>query len=494
MKTDAILDNTAQCLLDSYDLGDYYDEMFAAPGQPRPHYQKLAHCFQSIAAAALDRRQNQANSAFRTRGVTFAVYGSEEGTEKIFPFDLVPRIIPSTEWSDIERGLTQRLYALNQFIADIYSHQTILRDGVVPKELIFSSSQYRPQFRGMSVPGKVYVHLCGTDLIRDADGTYRVLEDNLRVPSGVSYVLENRRVMKQVFGSIFTQHRVRGIMDYPLQLLRMMRKLAPSPDPVAVVLTPGTYNSAYFEHAFLALQMGAELVEGRDLVVENDCVWAKTIHGLRQVHAIYRRIDDDFLDPEVFRSDSALGVPGLMRAYAAGNVLLANGIGTGVADDKVIYKFVPDIIRYYLGEDAILSNVETYLASDEKERSHILTHLETMVVKECDNAGGYGMLIGPTASQAELDEFRGRIQANPRKYLAQPVVKFSRHPTFSTEEKQLYGCHIDLRPYILNDGEGIWVLPGGLTRVALKKGSLVVNSSQGGGSKDTWVLENDPVN
>ncbi len=476
-------------LLDAYEPGHFYDEMFSAKQQPRPHYANLVQSLNGIPATAMERRQNQANAAFRTRGVTFAVYGSQEGAEKIFPFDLIPRIIPAHEWSMLERGLRQRLQALNMFVADIYGDQKILADGVVPGELIFSSAQYRPQFRGVKVPGNVYVHICGTDLIRDRDGSYCVLEDNLRVPSGVSYVLENRRVMKQVFGSIFTQHRVRGVMDYPAQLLQMLRHLAPDPNPNAVVLTPGVYNSAYFEHAFLALQMGVELVEGRDLIVENERVYAKTVSGLQPVHAIYRRLDDDFLDPEVFRADSALGVPGLMRAYAAGNVLLVNAIGTGVADDKVIYSYVPQIIKYYLDEEPILANVETYLASDPAQCDHIINNLEHLVVKECDNAGGYGMLIGPRSTAAEQADFRERILANPRKYLAQPVITFSRHPTYYGDEQAFHGCHIDLRPYILNRGDSLWVLPGGLTRVALQKGSLVVNSSQGGGSKDTWVLE-----
>lgn len=475
-------------MLERYAPGDYYDEMFGEPGRPREHYRVLAESLERFGAEELENRARLARIAFLNRGITFAVYGSDEGTEKIFPFDLIPRIIPNSEWQVLERGLKQRLYALNLFLKDLYNDQKILRDKVVPRHLVESASQFRPQFMGMKVPRDAYVQICGTDLIRDRNGEYRVLEDNLRVPSGVSYVLENRRIMKQVFPLIFANHPVQPVLDYPLRLLQTLRGVSPRPDPTVAVLTPGVYNSAYFEHAFLALQMGVELVEGRDLVVENDRVFAKTIEGLQPIDVLYRRIDDDFLDPEVFRKDSVLGVPGLMRAYRAGNVVLANTVGTGVADDKVIYKFVPEIIRYYLGEDAILKNVDTYLAEEPSECAFILEHIEELVVKEADNSGGYGMLIGPKATQAEVAEFRGRVRANPRNYLAQPVVKFSRHPTYSEETHGLYGCHIDLRPYILNSGEDVWVLPGGLTRVALRPGSLVVNSSQGGGSKDTWVL------
>ncbi|BAC90010.1 circularly permuted type 2 ATP-grasp protein [Gloeobacter violaceus] len=475
-------------MLQQYVPGDFYDEMFSEPGVPREHYKVVAEFLDRFGPVELANRARQARIAFLTRGITFAVYGSDEGTEKIFPFDLIPRIIPHTEWQVLESGLKQRLLALNLFLKDLYNGQKILLDKVVPRHLIESASQFRPQFMGMKVPKDAYVQICGTDLIRDRGGEYRVLEDNLRVPSGVSYVLENRRIMKQVFPLIFANYPVRPVLDYPLRLLQTLRGVSPRPDPTVVVLTPGVYNSAYFEHAFLALQMGAELVEGRDLVVENDRVFAKTVNGLQPVDVIYRRIDDDYLDPEVFRKDSVLGVPGLMRAYRAGNVVLANTVGTGVADDKVIYKYVPEIIRYYLGEEAILKNVDTYLAEDASECSYILEHMEELVVKEADNSGGYGMLIGPKATQAEVEEFRGRVRAHPRNYLAQPVVNFSRHPTYSEDNHNLYGCHIDLRPYILNNGEDIWVLPGGLTRVALRPGSLVVNSSQGGGSKDTWVL------
>lgn len=475
-------------LLQKYLLGDFFDEMFSAPGEARPHYQKLVDLLTRLTPPELENRARLARLAFLNRGITFAVYGSDEGTEKIFPFDLIPRIIPHHEWQTIELGLKQRLVALNLFLKDLYNDQKILKDGVVPRHLIESASHFRLQFMGIKVPKDAYVQICGTDLIRDRTGEYRVLEDNLRVPSGVSYVLENRRIMKQVFPVVFANYPVQPVMDYPLRLLQTLRHASPVPDPTVVVLTPGVYNSAYFEHAFLALQMGVELVEGRDLIVENDRVWAKTVEGLRPVHVIYRRLDDDFLDPEVFRSDSSLGVPGLMRAYRAGNVVLSNTVGTGVADDKVIYKFVPEIIRYYLGEEAILKNVDTYLAENASEQQFILENMETLVIKEADNSGGYGMLIGPRATRAEIEEFRSRVRANPRGYLAQPVVNFSRHPTYSEETHDFYGCHVDLRPYILNNGDDIWVLPGGLTRVALKSGSLVVNSSQGGGSKDTWVL------
>jgi len=477
-------------VLAAYDQGLYYDEMFTPEGTARPHYQKLVEFLGRTTPEQLALRAQAAQLAFLQRGVTFSVYGSSEGTEKIFPFDAVPRIIAAQEWTTVERGLKQRLAALNLFIQDIYQDQKILRDKVVPAELIFSSTQYRPEFKGVRVPKGVYVHVCGTDLIRHPDGSYRVLEDNLRVPSGVSYVLENRRVMKLVFPSVFENHQVRTVVDYPQRLLQSLRQVSTLPDPSVVVLTPGVHNSAYFEHAFLALQMGCELVEGRDLIVEKDRVFAKTTEGLQPVDVIYRRIDDDFLDPEVFRKDSVLGIPGLMRAYRKGRVTLANAIGTGVADDKVIYCYVPEIIRYYLGEEPILQNVETFRAEDPSHRAYILENMANLVVKEADNSGGYGMLIGPKATQAEIQLFREKVQAEPRKYLAQPVVQFSRHPTFYPEDGSLYGCHIDLRPYILNNGEDIWVMPGGLTRVAMKKGSLVVNSSQGGGSKDTWVLEN----
>jgi uncharacterized circularly permuted ATP-grasp superfamily protein len=480
--------DTGTTLLQQYVPGNFYDEMFSAQGQARPHYQTLATLLSRFSGEEIEKRARLAKLAFLNRGITFAVYGSDEGTEKIFPFDLIPRIIPNNEWQVIEKGLKQRLTALNLFLKDLYNDQKILKDKVVPRHLIESASHFRPQFCGMKVPKDAYVQICGTDLIRDRNGEYLVLEDNLRVPSGVSYVLENRRIMKQVFPVVFANYPVLPVMDYPLRLLQTLRHVSPVMDPTVVVLTPGVYNSAYFEHAFLALQMGVELVEGRDLVVENDRVYAKTVGGLRPVHVIYRRLDDDFLDPEVFRTDSYLGVPGLMRAYRAGNVVLSNTVGTGVADDKVIYRFVPEIIRYYLGEDIILKNVDTYMAEDEKECRFILENMESLVIKEADNSGGYGMLIGPKATRAEIAEFRERVQANPRNYLAQPVVNFSRHPTYSEDSHSFYGCHVDLRPYILNNGDDIWVLPGGLTRVALKQGSLVVNSSQGGGSKDTWVL------
>ncbi|WP_218080515.1 circularly permuted type 2 ATP-grasp protein [Anthocerotibacter panamensis] len=476
-------------VLTPYEVGPHYDEMFTAEGVPREHYQKLVQFLEHLSPEQLSQRVQAAQAAFLERGVTFGVYGSSEGTEKIFPFDIIPRIIAAQEWEQVERGLVQRLLALNLFLKDIYHDQLILKDKVVPEELVYSSTQYRPEFRGLDVPRDVYVHVCGTDLIRHPDGSYRVLEDNLRVPSGVSYVLENRRVMKQVFPAVFENNQVRTVVDYPQRLLQSLRQISSLPDPSVVVLTPGVYNSAYFEHTFLALQMGAELVEGRDLVVENDRVYAKTIEGLRPVDIIYRRMDDDFLDPEVFRKDSTLGIPGLMRAYRKGRVILANAIGTGVADDKVIYTYVPDIIRYYLGEEAVLQNVETFRAEDASHLAYILEHMPELVVKEADNSGGYGMLIGPRATKAELALFREKVLAEPRKYLAQPVVNFSRHPTYYPEDQALFGCHIDLRPYILNNGEDIWVMPGGLTRVALKKGSLVVNSSQGGGSKDTWVLD-----
>jgi uncharacterized circularly permuted ATP-grasp superfamily protein len=425
--------------------------------------------------------------AFLRQGVTFNVYGDSRGTERIFPFDLVPRIIPATEWEYLERGLIQRITALNLFLHDIYHEQRIVKEGVIPAHYILSGKHFRREFVNFAVPRDIYIHVCGTDLIRNEKGEYLVLEDNGRCPSGVSYVLENRRAMKRSFRHMFESIGVRPVDHYPQELLKMLQYIAPSgvADPTVVLLTPGAYNSAYFEHTYLARQMGIEIVEGRDLLVRDEHVFMRTTKGLQPVHVIYRRIDDDFIDPTVFRRDSMLGVPGLIRAYRAGHVSLANSIGTGIADDKVIYYFVPRMIKFYLGQEPIIPNVPTYLASEEKDLKFILANLDKLVVKAANESGGYGMLMGPKASESEIAEFRKRVEAAPRNYIAQPMISLSCHPTYVGDGFE--GRHVDLRPFILN-GEKIVIVPGGLTRVALRKGSLVVNSSQGGGSKDTWVL------
>jgi len=467
--------------------GTAFDEAVGEEGEVREHYQPLARSFSGTTPETLARRQKAAELFFLHRGTTFTVYGEKTGIDRIFPFDSVPRIVPADEWAHIEKGLKQRLYALNLFLHDLYHDQKILKDGVVPVELIYEARHFRREWIGVPVPDDIYVHVCGTDLIRDRDGTYRVLEDNLRCPSGVSYVLENRLAMQRVFPELFEGYDVRPVQDYAAALRNVLYHIAPpSADaPVAVLLTPGVYNSAYFEHTYLAKQMGIELVEGTDLIVDDDVVYMRTTRGPQRVDVIYRRIDDDFVDPVIFRPDSALGVAGLVNAYRTGNVAVANSLGTGVADDKAVYAFTPKIIQYYLNEDPILPIVETYLPLDDRTLDHVLTNLEQLVVKRVDEAGGYGMLMGPSASQLELEEFRRRVQAEPRSYIAQPVISLSQHPTWI--DGRLDPRHIDLRPYILY-GEEIWVVPGGLTRVALRKGSLVVNSSQGGGSKDTWVL------
>lgn len=478
-------------LFESYELGRFYDEMFAGPGQPRVHYQRLFNRFARLdGMSSLLERQRTATQTFINRGVTFTVYSNTEGTEKIFPFDLIPRIVPAAEWAKLEAGLTQRMQALNLFLNDIYGGQRILREGVIPAEMVETSKHFRREMVGLPVPRGLHVHINGTDLIRDEHGEYRVLEDNLRTPSGVSYVLENRQVMKRVFPNLIRDYRVRPVETYASDLLALLTHLAPThvPEPTVVLLTPGVYNSAYFEHAFLARQMGIEIVEGGDLVVENDRVYMRRCNGLAPVHVIYRRLDDDFLDPTVFRKDSLLGVPGLVNACRKGNVALCNPIGTGVADDKAMYHYVPRMIRFYLGQEPILHNVETFLSSDSKDLTYILENLPRLVVKSVNEAGGYGMLVGPHSTQSQIEEFRAKIVANPRNFIAQPTIGLSRCP--SVCDSSIEGRHIDLRPYILN-GDTIKIMPGGLTRVALRKGSLVVNSSQGGGSKDTWVLAAD---
>ena len=469
-----------------YVLDDAWDEMRLPDGQARPQYQELLRRMSQVTAQELASRQRVADDTFLAQGVTFTVYGHEDGTEKIFPFDLVPRIITDAEWRTVERGLTQRITALNMFLHDIYHDEHILNDGIVPRDLVYSCRHYRREMRGVDVPRDVYINVTGSDLVRLPDGSFAVLEDNLRVPSGVSYMLVNRQMSKRVFPQLFEQYNVRPIEQYGQVLLATLRALAPhTSEPTIVLLTPGSYNSAYFEHTYLARQMGIHLVEGRDLMTHNNIVWMRTTKGLQRVDVIYRRIDDDFIDPLVFRPDTILGVPGLMHAYRAGNVAIANAIGTGIADDKALYAYVPAMIRYYSGQDPILNNVETYLLHDTKQRTHVLDNLSSLVVKAVGESGGYGMLIGPHSTAAERADFAARIVADPRGYIAQPTLQLSRAPCVI--DGHLEARHVDLRPYILY-GEQVTIVPGGLTRVALKRGSLVVNSSQGGGSKDTWVL------
>ena len=472
---------------EAYALGEPYDEMFASPAVARPAYGELWARLQDLDPASMHERQAAADLAFLHQGITFTVYGNSEGTEKIFPYDLIPRIITAAEWDVVDRGLTQRLTALNLFLEDLYSDARVLEDGIVPRHLVYSCKHYRREMQGVSVPGGIYVAVAGSDLVRLPDGGFAVLEDNLRVPSGVSYMLTNRQVIKRTFPTLFNRYDVRPVDQYGQSLLATLRSLAPPhcPDPVIVLLTPGVFNSAYFEHTFLARQMGIELVEGRDLFVHDNVVYMRTTAGSRRVDVIYRRIDDDFLDPLAFRADSTLGVPGLFNAYRAGNVSLANSVGTGVADDKALYAYVPALIRYYLSEEPILPNVQTWLLSNDDDRAYVLERLDELVVKAVGESGGYGMLIGPHSTAAQRDEFRRLITHDPRNYIAQPTLALSTAPCFI--DGRLEARHVDLRPYILS-GERVTITPGGLTRVALRKGSLVVNSSQGGGSKDTWVL------
>ena len=472
---------------DGYDVGDFYDEMFLPDGTPRPEARALVDRIEGLPRGEFMRRHTAAEQTLLNTGITFTVYGDDAGTERIFPFDVVPRIIAHDAWDPIERGLKQRVEALNRFIDDVYHDRTIIRDGLVPAEVVESSQGYRRECAGLNPPRGVWCHVTGTDLVRDRDGTIYVLEDNLRCPSGVSYVLENRAVMTETFPIVFEGLGVRPVQDYPSRLLTMLEEVAPeSVDrPSVALLTPGVFNSAYFEHSFLAQQMGIELVEGRDLEVVDDRLQMRTTRGYEPVDVLYRRIDDDFLDPTCFRSDSLLGVPGLMDLYQRGRVTLVNAPGTGVADDKVVYAYVPEMIRYYLDQDPILPNVPTYLCWRDDDRRYVLDHLAELVMKPADESGGYGLLIGPAASQQQLRDYAERIEAEPRNYIAQPTLALSRVPTRIA--KRFEGRHVDLRPYILY-GRDRYVLPGGLTRVALRKGSLVVNSSQGGGSKDTWVL------
>ena len=472
---------------DGYNTEGFYDEMFASDGRARPAAQMLMERIASFPDGELNRRQIAAEHALLRMGITFNVYADEQGIEKIFPFDLIPRIIGANEWAWLERGLKQRIHALNLFIDDVYHDQKILKDGVVPPDVVLSSERYLKQCLGLDPPRGIWCHITGTDLVRDSDGQIYVLEDNLGCPSGVSYVVENRQLMKRTFPQLFGMSQIQPVEDYPSHLLNMLRYLVTDrvSSPEVALLTPGIYNSAYFEHSFLAQQMGVELVEGRDLVVMDGFVHARTTKGFERVDVLYRRINDDFLDPKAFNAESMLGVPGLMDVYKAGRIALVNAPGTCVADDKVVCAFVPQIIKYYLGEDIIVPNVPTFMCWEETDRKYVLEHLNELVVKEANQSGGYGMLIGPHSTKAEQEAFARRIQANPRNYIAQPTLSLSRVPVLIDDH--LEGRHVDLRPFILY-GEDIYVLPGGLTRVALKKGSLVVNSSQGGGSKDTWVL------
>lgn len=472
-----------------YDPQRFYDELFHPDGTPRPAARRLVEKINSLPDDEIARRQDTAEQALYDLGITFTVYGHDEGTEKIFPFDIIPRIVDAGEWSHIEEGLRQRITALNLFIDDVYNEQRILKDNVVPRNIIESAADYFPACHGLKPVRGIWCHVTGTDLVRGEDGRFMVLEDNLRCPSGVSYVLANRHILKRVFPQVFAALRVRPVDDYPNRLLAMLHAVAPPSagahgKPVTALLTPGRYNSAYFEHSFLAQQTGIELVEGGDLVVHDGYVCMRTTRGLQRVDVLYRRVNDAFLDPSTFSKESLLGVNGIMEVFRAGRVSLANAPGTGVADDKVVYAYVPEIIKYYLDQDAILPNVPTFLCWQDKDRAYVLDNLDKLVVKAANESGGYGMLVGPAASKEEREEFARRIESNPRNYIAQPTVALSRAPTITPDGIQ--GRHVDLRPYILY-GDSIYVMPGGLTRVALRPGSLVVNSSQGGGSKDTWV-------
>ncbi|MDB4960743.1 MAG: hypothetical protein JWP01_742 [Myxococcales bacterium] len=465
-----------------------FDEMFDGI-TPRTPFARVAQLLAKMTPDELSRAQALAETALLQQGVTFSVYGDARGTEKIFPFCLLPRLIAASDFARLERGLQQRLRALGAFLDDIYGEQKILTAGVIPAEMILGAAGYRPMLRGLRPPGGVRIHISGVDLIRDHDGTWRVLEDNLRTPSGVSYVVENRLISKRLFPRVFDAARVHRVDHYPTRLAEALRSVSPVEEANAVVLTPGPYNSAYFEHSFLARTMGLELVQAPDLVVDGDKVYCRTTRGPRRVDVIYRRTDESFLDPEVFRPDSVLGIPGLMRAYAAGNVALANAPGNGVADDKAVYPFVPKMIEFYLGEQPLLEQVHTYVCLFDEDRRYVLEHLGELVVKAVDEAGGYGMLMGPQSTEAEREEFRRKIIAEPRRYIAQHRIELSACPTWIAERGTIEPRRVDLRPYILTSREGPWVLPGGLTRVALARGSYVVNSSQGGGSKDTWVMK-----
>jgi uncharacterized circularly permuted ATP-grasp superfamily protein len=467
-----------------------FDEMTLPDGTVRPVYAELNRWLGELPHDVLEQRRREAEFLFRRFGITFAVYGDPDSTERLIPFDVVPRIISASEWTTVKRGLEQRVRALNAYIKDVYSRREILRAGIVPEDLVFQNPVFRPEMNGQRVPHDIYVHIAGIDIVRvDAD-TFYVLEDNTRTPSGVSYMLENREIMLRLFPELFFRHRVAPVENYTDELLATLKSVAPpatTSDPTVVLLTPGIFNSAYYEHSFLADKLGVELVEGRDLFVRGSVVYMRTTEGPKRVDVIYRRIDDDFLDPLAFRPDSALGVPGLMSAYQAGNVTLANAVGTGVADDKAVYSYMPDIIKFYLGEEAILKNVPTWRCREEDQLTYTLEHLEDLVVKEVHGSGGYGMLIGPKSDKTTIAAFRNKLRANPKNFIAQPTLALSTCPT--CVEEGIAPRHVDFRPFVLTGRDRIRIVPGGLTRVALKKGSLVVNSSQGGGTKDTWVLD-----
>lgn len=470
---------------DNYNTEGFFDEMFSADGQTRSGYTFFKDRVEQLTKEEFMRRQISAERALMAMGITFNVYSENEGTERIMPVDIIPRIVSAQEWEKMEKGLIQRITALNLFLADIYSDQKIIKDGIIPKEVIYSSKNFLAPSMGIKPPKNIWIHITGTDLIRGNNGEYMVLEDNLRCPSGVSYMMENRELLKQTFPEVVAKTQIRPIADYPHKLLQMLRFISDRPEPTVVVLTPGIYNSAYFEHSYLAQQMGVELVDARDLVVHEGYVKMRTTKGFKIVDVIYRRIDDTFLDPKTFNPDSLIGIPGIFDVYKKGKVALANAPGTGVADDKVIYAYVPRMIKYYLGEDPIIDNVKTYICSEPDDLKFVLENIGDLVVKEASEAGGYGMLIGPKSTKEEQENFKKYILANPRNYIAQPTISLSRVPCLIDDHAE--GRHVDLRPYILY-GDGVNVMPGGLTRVALRKGSLVVNSSQGGGSKDTWVL------
>ena len=475
----------------AYEFGPFFDELLANAGTPRPGSDALLKALDGLGLAEIRRRQKLAEASLLRKGITFNVYGHSDGEEKIFPFDVIPRVIDGEEWGLIERGLKQRLLALNLFLQDLYHEKKVLKDKIIPADLVLSSKGYLRACEGVTPPKKVWVQVAGTDLVRDGDGKMYVLEDNLRCPSGVSYALENRQVMKRLFPELFALANVAAVDEYPQRLLDTLKSLSPARQPGVVLLTPGAYNSAYYEHSYLANQMGIELVEGGDLYVENGRVHLRSTRGAQPVDVIYRRIDDDFLDPLAFRPDSMLGVPGLFKVWKDGGVALANAPGTGVADDKAVYSYVDALIKYYLSEEPLLPNVPTYVCWEASQRDHVLKNLHKMVVKAVAESGGYGMLVGPHSTENEREAFAARIQAHPRNYIAQPTLSLSRVPTLV--EEGIEGRHVDLRPYILTGGNGTWITPGGLTRVALKKGSLVVNSSQGGGSKDTWVVGAAPA-
>jgi uncharacterized circularly permuted ATP-grasp superfamily protein len=473
----------------SYNTGPFFDELVTSGGRPRMVARRLVNLLQSLSGEEMAARRTEAELAIKHMGISFTIYSEGQNIDRAWPFDIIPRVIAARDWAAVSSGLAQRSRALNAFINDIYNRQKILKDGVVPADIVLDSGNYKPQCAGVSPRYGVWAHICGTDLVRDKDGRFYVLEDNLRVPSGVSYMLENRELTKRVLPELFENYSIQPVDDYPAQLYGMLASLSPRSGrkPCIVVLTPGIYNSAYFEHSFLARGMGAELVEGSDLFVDDDdCLYMRTVDGPARVDVVYRRIDDAFMDPEAFRKDSVLGVPGLMRAWKKGNVAIANAPGSGVADDKVVYAFVPDMIRYYLKEEPSLAGVKTYLCMRDEDRDYVLANLDKLVVKPANESGGYGIMVGPHSTKAKRARFARLIEKNPRNYIAQPTLSLSTAPTYI--EDRVEPRHLDLRPFILQ-GRKTWVTPGGLTRVALVKGSLVVNSSQGGGSKDTWIVE-----